>query len=77
MAPEATGCVRCGTGSGRGAGSGVSRCLLAEALVIGSWTGVVAVLARTAPSAIQCLADELLVRWKLDAPAGARDDGER
>ena len=53
---------RLGTRRGRAAGSGISRCLLAEALVIGSWTGVVAVLARTAPSAIQCLADELLVR---------------
>jgi len=44
------------------------RCLLAEALVTGSWTQVVVSLARVDPLAVSALADELQVRWKLNSP---------
>ncbi len=49
-----------------------ARHLLAAALVTGSWTEVIASLARMDPLAVTALADELQVRWEPN-PHGTRD----
>ena len=47
-----------------------ARHLFAWILTTSSWMGVVSELARVDPLAITFLADELLVRWGLEAPGG-------
>lgn len=53
-----------------------SRSLFAEALAIGSWSEIFYDLAQVDPAAFSALADELEVRWKLDAPGGPGDNTE-
>jgi len=50
------------------------RRLLAEALAVGPWTGVIVGLARVDPLAVAALTDEVQERWELNAPASQQSN---